>query len=552
MAVKTYGTMKFDESSNEWIISELEPHVSIKLKNVFPSVDKYSVVPFKFKNTNDNCHDLLWFLSRYPLIMSDQLKARMEDGSSNFLINQHRLESILVPGYVPKRVKLKDPWIARDYQLLAADFHTAQKKFVLGDDIGLGKTMEGTLTFNKETLPGLIVCQTHLTSHWKENVEEYSNLKVHVIKGTRPYNLPPADVYVTTYTRIAGWVDTYQNRYYKSVIFDEVQELRRPESNKYSAAKILVSNVEYAMGMSATPIYNYGDETYYIFNLINPGCLGTYYEFIREWCDYGKVVKDPVALGTYLREKYLFLRRTRKDVGRELPPVNKVIHNVSYDCKSVESALDIAKTLAIKTISGSFVERGQAARELDMLMRQYTGVSKAKYVAEFVKLLLEAGEQKIVLVGWHRDVYDIWLQELADYKPVMYTGSETPTQKDRSKDEFIHGSSRVFILSLRSGIGLDGLQKVCKCIVYGELDWSPKVHEQSTGRIDREGQEEKVTAFYCVSDFGSDPVILDILGLKSSQSHGIVDPLVGITMQESDHTYLTKLAKAFLDKQNLS
>jgi hypothetical protein len=72
--------------------------------------------------------------------------------------------------------------------------------------------------------------------------------------------------------------------------------------------------------------------------------------------------------------------------------------------------------LALKVLSGSFTERGQAARELDMWARRVTGVAKARHVAAYVKILLEA-KTPIILGGWHRDVYDIWLKELAPYNP---------------------------------------------------------------------------------------------------------------------------------------
>lgn len=562
MALKTYGYIelnKFDlmekPHRNEWVIQKLEPHVCIKLKDVFQSISKTQTAPFRFANTPENCHDLLWFTSRYPVSISQTDLDTMRRGSEIFIDQQNEAELILSPDYTPTQVILNEPWEPRDYQLRAADFHRLRKKFLLGDDIGLGKTLTGTITFNENTLPAMVVCQVHLMKHWEEKIAQYCNLKTHLIKGTRPYNLPPADVYITAYSRIAGWVDTYQNRFYKSVIFDEIQELRRGASEKHHAATVIARNLDYAMGMSATPIYNYGDEIYTIVNLLNPHSLGSREAFLREWCSpiggHWKV-NDPQALGTYLREKHLFLRRTRRDVGRQLPEVNKVIHTVEYDSAMVKTAEEIARTLALKTVTGSFVERGQAARELDAFMRHQTGISKAKYVAEFVKVLLDAGEEKILLVGWHRDVYDIWMEALAEYNPVMYTGSESSNQKEASKNSFVNGNSRVMIMSLRSGIGLDGLQHVCRCVVYGELDWSPKVHEQVTGRVDRDGQEESVTAFFCVSDFGSDPIIIDILGLKSSQAHGIVDPMVGLTEQLSDESHLKKLAQAFLDKQNMS
>lgn len=552
MALKNYGSIVFDDHTNKWKIVSAEPHICIRLKNIFQKINKAQSLPFEFAHTPENCHDLLWFMERYPLSISQGNKIRMQQARVAYIDLQDQLEKILSPDYEPQKIGLKEPWIPRIYQEQAAAFHSVQKRFILGDDIGLGKTMTGTLTLNEQTLPAIIVVQTHLKVHWKEKVQDYSNLKVHVIKGTKPYNLPKADVYVMSYSCVAGWVDFYQTGFFRSVIFDEIHELRRCESQKYQASQSLIYTLDYAMGMSATPIFNYGDEIFNILDLLKPGCLGNKVDFLREWCvprGSHYEVTDTVALGTYLREQNLFLRRTRADVGRELPPVNKIIHTVGYDSEEVKKAADIAQQLAIKATSGTFMERGQAARELDAFVRHKTGVSKAREVAEFVKLLLETGEDKIVLAGWHRDVYDIWLEELKAYEPVMYTGSESASQKNNSVEEFVNGSSRVFIISLRSGVGLDGLQKVCKCIVLGELDWSPQVHNQVIGRIDRELQQNNVTAFFCLSDYGTDPIMLDVLGLKSSQAHGIVDPLKGITEQVSDDSHLKKLAQSFLEKQ---
>lgn len=552
MALKHYGSIVYDGDANIWRILSAEPHVCIKLKNTFQKLDKSSVVPFEFKHTPENCHDLLWFMDRYPLSISEANKKRMLKSRKAYINIQDQLERILTPDYKPKKVELRDPWIARHYQEQVAEFHAIQKAFILGDDIGLGKTLTACLTFNENTLPALVVCQTHLKSHWKKSVTSYTNLKVCVIKGTKPYTLPKADVYVMTYSCLHGWVDFFQTAYFKSVVFDEIHELRREDSLKYRAAQNLIYTLDYGIGMSATPIFNYGDEIFNILNLLKPGCMGKLDDFLREWCTrYGNhwKVDDTIALGTYLRENNLFLRRTRADVGRELPPINKVIHTVGYDSEEVRKAEQIARKLAISATTGSFVERGQAARELNAFVRHSTGVSKAREVSEFVKLLLEGGEEKVILAGWHREVYDIWMEALQQYKPVMYTGSESPAQKDQSVDDFVNGDARVFVISLRSGVGLDGLQKACKCIVLGELDWSPQIHNQIIGRIDREGQVWNVTAFFCMSEYGTDPIMEEVLGLKSEQSHGIIDPLKAVPQQHSDDSYLQKLAKSFLDKQ---
>jgi len=121
-------------------------------------------------------------------------------------------------------------------------------------------------------------------------------------------------------------------------------------------------------------------------------------------------------------------------------------------------------------------------------------------------------------------VYDIWNRLLADYTPVMITGSESPRRKEEHRQAFIRGDTPLLILSLRSGEGMDGLQQNCSIVIFGELDWSPQVHRQIIGRLHRQGQMESVLALFLISREGSDPAIADILDLKSEQAFKIMNP----------------------------
>ena len=85
-------------------------------------------------------------------------------------------------------------------------------------------------------------------------------------------------------------------------------------------------------------------------------------------------------------------------------------------------------------------------------------------------------------------------------------------------------------------------------MVFAELDWSPAVMNQVVGRIDRYGSENQVTAYYLVSDEGSDPVIVDLLALKSSQQHGIINPLLEVAAQHTDESRIKLLAQQYLNK----
>jgi SNF2 family DNA or RNA helicase len=546
---RTYGQLSL--INNKWRLADIPPHVAIRLKQLFPRIYKASSGPFDFPNDENHCADLSWFESRYPFSMSVADRRALNKGEKQYFATQNRMEDILRPGFEFKtRQGLRDGQNVRPYQSQAIELTLLRKALLLGDDVGLGKTYTAAgLLLEPATIPAAVVVQTHLQSQWKEKIEQFTTLRVHCIKGTRPYSLPEADVYLFRYSQLSGWVDTYRDGFFKTVIYDEIQELRRgTESDKGCAANILSQYAQYRLGLSATPIYNYGSEIFNILKMLDPTVLGGWDEFLREWCRDDKQVIDPEALGSYLREQNIMLRRTKREVGQQMPPLNSIIEYVDPDEKALKDVEALARQLAMRTQMGSFMERGRAGRELDLLLRHATGVSKAKAVASYVRIMAE-NDVPVLLMGWHRDVYDIWLKELRDLKPVMFTGSESDRQKNEAVRAFVAKETNIFIMSLRSGAGLDGLQHRCSTVIFGELDWSPKVHEQIIGRLDREGQQEQITAIYLNADEGSDPPMVELLGLKMFQSSGIVDPGRQFEAKHSDKSRIQALAAQYLSKK---
>lgn len=532
--MRFYGTLSLRPVMGLWVI-DAEPHVHMRAKRVFGKLSRQQAGILTLSHSIETCRDLEWFTDRYPLAMTDGDRQVLRSGSTSHRDTIKRLEELIDPNYTPPVFELAVP--ARSYQAREAAIYLANGALLIGDDVGLGKTAAAICSLtDPRTLPAAVVTLTHLPRQWSDEIRKFApTLTVHIVKRGQPYELPTfmghgPDVVILNYHKLDGWSKVLA-AYCKSVVFDEVQELRRDTSNKYSAADYLTQRVQFRLGLSATPIYNYGGEIYSILNLLKPGCLGTYGEFLNEWCGVadarGKTrLKDPKAFGTWVREQFLMIRHTRKEVGRELPDVIRVPHPIDADTKALDAIQNTAAELAKLILQQGERTRGEkwhASEQLSTLLRQATGIAKAPYVADFVRLLIESGE-KVVLAGWHREVYGIWKAKLAEFKPVMYTGSETPQQKDEALRAFMRGETPVFILSLRSGAGINGLQEVCSCIVFGELDWSPGVHEQNIGRLNRDGQKNPVVAYFLVSDEGADPAITEALGLKRQQIEGIRNP----------------------------
>jgi len=361
------------------------------------------------------------------------------------------------------------------------------------------------------------------------------------------------DVFICNYHKLAGWAETLAP-IVKSFVGDEIHELRHRDSQKYKAARHIAENVEYRLGLSATPIFNYGGEIYNVLDILSPGTLGTWAEFEREWCSQQfqkPKLKDPTAFGTYATDTGLMLRRTRKDVKRELPEVTAIPHYIDADLKVLETmkgqAVELAKLILKQGAQDFKGQKMQAAGQFDLKMRQATGIAKAPYVAEFIRMLVESSGEPVLVGLWHREIYSILMDSLKDLNPVMFSGTESATQKEASKQAFLKGESKVMLLSLRSGAGMDGLQDVCHIAVFAELDWAYAAMKQFIGRIHRDGQDDPVTAYYLLSEHGSDPVMSDILGIKRGQLEGIINPEQDLVEElQVDDEYIKKMAQRFL------
>jgi SNF2 family DNA or RNA helicase len=527
----------------------------MRLKRVFGKLSKASYGTHRISGSRENARDLEWFMERYPL--------EMEEGDRSLLGVQatlHRKVEQYVFDVMHERSQTAAFELAlppREYQKVAATMMLNRRSLLLADDVGLGKTVSFICTLTKpETLPAAVVTLAHLPRQWRDEMNKFApGLNVHVAKSGQPYPFKEKpDVVVLNYHKLNGWAETLA-RTTRSVCFDECQELRHAGSQKYAAARHLALRARYRMGLSATPIYNYGGEFYSVLDVVSPGSLGERDEFMREWTDSDfrkPSIKNPKAFGMYLRDSGLMLRRTREDVGRELPALSKFHQYVEADPKALDAVGDSCAELARLILRAGEEGRGEKMRareEFNNRLRQATGIAKAPYVAAFVRLLVESGE-RVVLYGWHREVYSIWLDRLSDLRPVMYTGTESITQKENSKKAFTEGDAQVLIMSLRSGAGLDGLQGVAKTLCFGELDWSPGVHEQCIGRVHRDGQPGAVMAYFMVSDEGADPMIAEVLGLKRRQIEGVRTPQGELIERLAvDGDYIRRMAERYLTQR---
>lgn len=539
---------------------DAEPHVLVLFERLFPSsrvMNKWHIdesIKLKFthrpriiKDSLSVRKDINWFVKRYKLIVSERDLGILDRGEKKY-------DDIMVKAkkvyFDYKTVELDFVLPLRPYQEQGVALALHRKSLLIADQVGLGKSCMG-IAVGSKNLPCVCVVPPHLVSQWKYEIKKFiPKAKVFAVRSWKDVKrLPKADFYVDAYSRIYKGTDFLLKVNPRTLVLDEVQSLRRIGTKKYGAVESLSKVCKYKVGLSATPIMNYGVELFNIFQILDDGCLGDTDSFRREWCDWYQI-RDPALLGNFLRKNFLMIRRTRNEVDRQLDDVNRIVYNVDADMDTLNKFDEEAKVLAMKVITGSFKESGEASREFDYKLRQATGIAKAKAVAQVVNMVVESGE-KVVLFGWHRAVYDIWLKELSYLNPVMYTGSENIKQKEESLKRFVEGDAKVFIISLRSGAGINGLQLVSSYAIFGELDWSAGIIDQCIGRLWREGQKEKVTAMFITIEDGADPVMKKVIGAKSLEAKKIMSPEAEILASTGDKNKILGLAKEWLKSKGV-
>ena len=518
----TYGTLSYNRRSKCWTIKG-EPCVTELAKRLFPGCDGRGRGVARFTAHRRIIGDLNWLMLRYPLEIKEADRARWAEALKDAREYAIRRERSLTS---PASVTPPDDEFRGDlmpFQKLGVGFLLSSRRCLLADEMGLGKTVQA-LAFlaTLRSYPALIVVPPHLVRNWVRECERFlkpdGSLRVHIIRGLKPYDLPEADVYIVHYLLLRGWKTALPDYHFGCVIFDEIQELRHSGTEKYSAASLLSDTSENVVGLSGTPIYNNGGEIWNVVNIIDFHFLGDWESFSREWCyGYGNmVVAKPELLGEHLRREGLMLRRVKSEVLKELPPKRRLVQEIDADDRVYRELMRPVIELlgSLRALHPEAKERAMLEEQVGRGERQATGVAKAPFVAAFVRALLDNGE-KVLLFAHHHAVMDVYKKELASYRPAFITGRETTRQKDDAVTRFMGEKTNLCVISLRAASGLN-LQRA-SCVVFGELDWSPAVHSQAEDRAHRMGQKDSILCYYLVAPQGSDRDMQDALGLKVSQ-----------------------------------
>lgn len=421
---------------------------------------------------------------------------------------------------------------------------------LLADEMGLGKTVQtlAYLATEKRALPALVVAPLVTLTNWQREIDRFMRKKSRngrIVPGAPPSSaiirrgkqgaIAAHDIYIVNYELLDKRIGDLSDLGIRTLVCDEVQNLRSKSTKKYAAVRGLsdLPTVEHRIGLSGTPIYNRGSEIWPIVDILKPGLLGSFAEFCDYYCyvnGRGKAIvlenkREPLRRDL---QKHVMLRRRKADVLDELK--DKVRYkefidaDTEYYMKELEriwDKLEAEKGAATAGRSTPGAEIHTAIQRAIQRERQAAGAAKVPHVVNFVRNAMDM-EESVVVFCHHRAIHAMLCERLSTFSPASIIGGQADSARQDAIDSFQSGGTRLMVAGLRAGnVGIN--LNTSRYVVFAELDWSPAIHRQAEDRLHRIGQKNTVFAYYLIGNGTLDGHVANVLVDKGNEIDAIID-----------------------------
>jgi ATP-dependent helicase HepA len=443
-------------------------------------------------------------------------------------------------------------------------------RWLLADEVGLGKTIEACLVLNRLHGTGraervLIVAPATLTVQWLGELwrkhhqvftllddERLDDVAKDFGRDWNPFDLHRRAVIALetlvarpklTQQAVAAGIDL--------LVVDEAQRLRRPKGHPGEAAWRAVAPIaglgRHVLLLSATPLEDDAFGFFRLLQLLRP-------EEFPEDMDFEARLASGEALPPCTSQT------RRVDIGG-LPPRRGV--PIAIPPAAWAERLALERALRAEDAPNALVRRRKAerveralcsgaallprlGREEGALRAQAAAADerdpRLQWLAEQLPEWKAAGEKTLVFVA-HDETLE-WLRTALGHRTGLATAAFheglTPQRRDIEVARFREAAGPSVLFSTECG-GEGRNFEFCRRLVLFDLPWSPSVVEQRVGRLDRIGRRVDVEIVYFVPPAGLGAAVAGI-----HEALGVFrEPLAGIEPQMADvEPALARLAEA--------
>lgn len=432
--------------------------------------------------------------------------AREQLASVNSVIEQSRAPTSQAHIKVPAGREL---W---GFQKAGVEYALNRNNTLLGDQPGLGKT-EIAIAYANEigARRVLVICPASIRAQWCTRIREWSTMAwpyvVHPVmtgsKGIHPGAAWTVVSYDLARTPAIGKALTQGT--YDVLILDEAHYLKTVDAARTRAIfgggrkrefGPIADRCGTVLALTGTPLPNRPREAYTLarglcFDAIDWLSEERFRDRYNPSNRWREEVGRTAELQNRLRANFM-VRHLKRDpeVARQIGltgyPRYEMVH--ALETGAVKAALAHERLLDIdpNTLRGRNAEiDGEVATA-----RREMGEAIAPQLADYVAMLVDGGEEKIVVFYHHISVGTVLQQKLDRLGCLRVDGSTSAARKTALVERF-QADPRMHVMignELSLGTGTDGLQTVCSHAILGEPDWVIGNNQQCFDRLDRGGQ----------------------------------------------------------------
>jgi SNF2 family DNA or RNA helicase len=373
-------------------------------------------------------------------------------------------------------------------------------------------------------------------------------------------------VVVTSYSMLRREIGTLETIAWSTVVLDEAQRIKNPDSTTARAACRL--KAKQRLALSGTPVENNLLELWSLFRFLEPGLLGSKTEFLRQFVRPIQQEADPDAHEELRRRiRPLILRRLRREVASDLPPLEEIVVRCEMGPEQ-RAVYEHIKSLYRARVGPGTAGGSMAVLEALTRLRQtccspallprLAGLeprdsSESCKLNRLMELLDEAragGHRSLVFSQWPSLLQLVKSRlDAADVNSLFMDG------QTGNRDALVKRWNRpdgppVFLVSLQVGgtaLTLTGADHV----VHLDPWWNPAAQAQATARAHRIGQQRPVVVHKLICTDSVEEKIMELHTHKQWVADATIntDRLVVRSLAPEDITQLLAPLDGFSERQ---
>ncbi len=424
-----------------------------------------------------------------------------------------------------------------DHQKVAIEKLLSNDKFILADDMGVGKTTSAVIAALESNVKKiLIVCPASLKINWEREIKNYTDRRILIVEGRKWGST--FDFYIINYDIVKNYhtteksedSDDYKllvNEKFDLAIIDEAHYISNPAANRTKLLNDVLETIPKVWLLTGTPMTSRPINYFNLLKIVDSPLTLNWQSYVKRYCKGyqfrvgGRKIWNTSGASNLdeLRErtKNIVLRRLKTDV-LDLP--EKIIIPIFLEMKSTFYDEELEEFMRI-TKDKKDKENISVTINRLMKIRQVIAIEKVPYTCELIDKFIEQGKKVIVFTNFTMSL-DM-LHEKYKKNSVTLDGRMSKDKRQESVDRFqSEDKIKIFISNIKAG-GVGITLTAAEGVIMNDLSFVPADHNQAEDRSYRYGQKNSVLVYYPVFDNTIEINVYNMLQKKKN----IIDQVMG-------------------------